>query len=241
MQGFVYPADSTEQLAKELIRLRSEVETKNSEVENRKQEIKARMKTLSLQKTELEASIQREQLRVKQLEQTINKKKSLIVTADFDSSALKKPVDDAIVALKALILTQIPFKMTERLKELDELKNGMDSGQISPYSATARLWSFFEDEFRLTRENGIFRQTIKVEGEEKLADIARIGTVMMFYKTSDGKTGSVKKINNSFEYVPINGKREVEQVLVLFDQLKKQIRTGYFEIPNALCPVGGNK
>ncbi|HPS29619.1 MAG TPA: DUF3450 family protein [bacterium] len=237
----LYPSDSTEQLAKELIRLRSEVEAKNSEVENKKQEMKARMKTISLQKTELEASIQREQLRVKQLEQTLNRKKTSIATADFDSTALKKPVDDAIIALKALIITQIPFKTAERIKELDELKTGMDSGQISPYSAVARLWSFVEDEFRLTRENGIFRQTIKIDGKEKLADVARIGTVMMFYKTSDGAAGSVKKTDSSFEYVPFTGKVQTEQVLILFDQLKKQIRTGYFEIPNALCPVGGNK
>lgn len=237
----VYSADSSGELAKELIRLRSEVEQKNSEVENRKQEMKARAKTLAIQKAELEASIQKEQMRVKQLEQTLSKKKSVVVTADADSSVLKKPVNDAIDSLKALITEQIPFKTSERLKELEDLKNGTESGQISPYSAVARLWSFIEDELRLTRENGIFRQTVTVDGKDVLADVARIGTVMMFYKTSDGKTGFVRKNGKSFEYIPFISKDQTEQVLVLFDQLKKQIRTGYFEIPNALCPAGGGK
>lgn len=237
----VFSADSSGTLAKELIRLRSEVEQKNSEVENKKQEMKARAKTLAIQKAELEASISKEQMRVKQLEQSLSKKRSVVASSDTDSSVLKKPVIDAIVSLRSLIAEQIPFKTSERLKELEDLKNGMESGQISPYSAVARLWSFVEDELRITRENGIFRQTVTVEGKDMLADVARIGTVMMFYKTSDGKTGYVKKNGTSFEYVPYSLKSQTEQVLVLFDQLKKQIRTGYFEIPNALCPVGGAK
>ena len=240
-QSTVFSADSSGQLAKELIRLRSEVEQKNSDVENKKQEIKARAKTLAIQKAELEASISKEQMRVKQLEQTLSKKKAVVANSDTDSSVLKKPVMDAIDSLKALISVQIPFKTPERLKELEELKNGTESGQISPYSAVARLWSFIEDELRITRENGIFRQTVTVEGKDILADVARIGTVMMFYKTSDGKTGYVKKNGKSFDYVPFISKEQTEQVLILFDQLKKQIRTGYFEIPNALCPAGGAK
>ena len=88
----------------------------------------------------------------------------------------------------------------------------------------------------MTRENGIFRQTVEIDGEMRLTDVARLGTIMMFYKTGDNKVGMVQKDGGKWSYVALTDAKAAEQVVALFDGLQKQIRTGYYELPGAAMP-----
>ncbi|MFO7734813.1 MAG: hypothetical protein R6W70_01220, partial [bacterium] len=56
-------------------------------------------------------------------------------------------------------------------------------------------------------------------------------------KTADNKTGFVKRQGDSWEYRVVEERNEKEQIETLFDSMKKQIRAGYFELPNALPPM----
>lgn len=92
-----------------------------------------------------------------------------------------------------------------------------------------------EDEIRLSKENGIYQQTIILDGEKVLVDIAKLGTVFLFFKTKDNQSSMARKLAQGgwkFEMVDNAGDRE--RIRNLFDSLKKQIRQGYFELPNPL-------
>ncbi len=230
-------ADPLTKLAEELIRLRTEVETLNAEVESRKQELKSRLKTLAMQKAETEAAIQKETLRVKQVQVALSRKQVEVAHEAFDQEKLRPVIERAIAGAVAVVEKGVPFKRTERLAELNELKTQVETAAITPFTAIARLWSFYEDEYRMSRENGIFRQAIVVDGQEKLADIARLGTVMMYFRLSDGTAGRVVRNGDRWDYVTEQDKKQRERIALLFDSLKKQIRTGYFELPNVLPPV----
>ncbi len=230
-------ADSLAVLAEELIRLRTEVETKNAEVESRKQELRSRLKTLAMQKAEIEAAIQKETLRIKQAQVALSRKQAEASKESFDQQKLIPVIEKAITGAVAVVEKGVPFKRKERLAELNDLKTQVATGAVSPFTAIARLWSFYEDEYRMTKENGIFRQSIVVNGEEKLADIARLGTVMMYFRLPDSTVGSVVRHGDQWEYRIEEDKKQRERVVLLFDALKKQIRTGYFELPNVLPPL----
>ena len=95
-----------------------------------------------------------------------------------------------------------------------------------------RLWSFYEDELRLTRENALYSQIIPLEGDRVLADVAKLGTVALYFQTRDERVGQAVRNGNNWQFIAIEDRADQQQIEVLFDSLQKQIRTGYFELPN---------
>jgi hypothetical protein len=105
---------------------------------------------------------------------------------------------------------------------------------VSAPRALSRLWTFVEDEFRLTRENGLYQQTIEVDGQEHLADVVRIGSVALFFKTNQGAVGYAVPNANGYQYQAESNAEARKRIASLFDSFRKQIRAGYFELPNAI-------
>lgn len=227
-------ADSVTNLTEELIELRSEVEALHAELDEAKEELKSKMKSLAMQKSELEANIRREETRIKQLDDNINKQRALIAKKSEGSRKLVPMIVEAADLLEKEIKASLPFKKQERLNALEEIKTGVQTSQFTPEKAANKLWAFYEDEIRLTKENGIFRQTITLDGEDRLADVARVGMVAMFFKTSDDAYGYITRKNGDWEYAIAEDSNENEKIAGLFDAFKKQIRTGFFTIPNQL-------
>lgn len=227
-------ADSVTNLTEEMIELRSEVEALHSELDDEKDTLKSKMKSLAMQKSELEANIRREETRIKQLKDGIKKQRELIAENSSGSQKLIPVIVSAVDALTKEVEASLPFKKQDRLNALNEIKNGVQTSLITPERAANKLWAFYEDEIRLTKENGIFRQTIALDGEERLVDVARIGMVAMYFKTSDDGYGYVRHQNSGWVYAVTEEGAERDQIAMLFDAFKKQIRTGFFTIPNQL-------
>jgi hypothetical protein len=64
--------------------------------------------------------------------------------------------------------------------------------------------------------------------------------VMLFFRTRDGRYGMLrgKKDGAGYEPVLLEAKERWRPVARLFDAFKKQIRTGFFVMPNALAGGG---
>jgi hypothetical protein len=221
-------------LAKRLAELRSEVETLSSQVENKKADIDAKLRSVRSQKADLEMQIQREEVRLKQLRQAVQKHQDRIEAQNKTRADLAPAAKEAIGDVRQTVAKSLPFKRKARLSELDKLEKQLDDKLISPQKATARLWQFVEDELRLARENGLYRQIVEVDGDEVLADVARVGMVAIYFKTEDGRVGMAQKSDEGWKWATISGEENTKRVRNLFDSFKKNIRVGYFEIPNAL-------
>lgn len=227
---------NSEDLAVSLMKLRSDVEKLDSAIVEQKEGYKASVKSLQRQKDELLSIVSREDLKIKQLNQEIDKIKKEIKEASKNSEGLKPVITDALDMLVANIKGSLPFKTDQRVKDVVKIKEQLESGLITPQKALSLTWNAYTDSLRMTKENGIFKQTILLNAQERLAEIARIGTMMMFFKTPDNNTlGYVVKDGDSYSYKTVNTKQESDQILALFDAFKKQIRTGYFTIPNAIA------
>jgi hypothetical protein len=228
-------ANTTDNLAESLIKLRSEVETLHTKLDDSKDEYKNQMKSYALTRSDLEASISREELKIKQLQQALIKTQERIKKQSASSAGLKPLLLDALSLVEAQIKKGLPFKMQERLSQIDEIRNQVNNDLIMPEKALSRIWAVYEDNFRMTKENGMFSQNITLDGSERLADVVRLGSVMMYFKTSDSRMGYVKQTTEGDSYVEVVDPAEKEQIAVLFDAMKKQIRTGYFNLPNGLA------
>ncbi len=99
-----------------------------------------------------------------------------------------------------------------------------------------RLWAFIEDELRISRENAIYSQSVSIDGRNVLVDVAKLGSVMMFFRTRDMEYGRAVYTAAGWRFELLTSSKQQEQVALLFDSLRKQIRQGYFELPATLPP-----
>jgi hypothetical protein len=227
-------ADEAGELASELSRLRGEVETLSADLELKKEDRKARLRSLASQKTELEMELQREELRLRQLKELRGKQKERVARNEGRKSALRPAIVDAIDIVRKAVEEGLPFKREERLADLDKLEKQLGDGTLGVPNALARLWSKIEDEFRLGRESGLYKQAIPLGGGEVLADVARLGMVMLYFRTPDDRYGRAVKTGSGWKFELYEGDEDAQHVRVLMDGFKKHIRVGYFELPDAL-------
>jgi len=102
-----------------------------------------------------------------------------------------------------------------------------------------RLWAFIEDEIRISRENAIYSQSVMIDGRNVLVDVAKLGSVMMFFRTRNMEYGRAIYTSKGWRFELLDSNTDKEQVARLFDSLRKQIRQGYFELPASLPPAWG--
>ena len=216
------------------MQLRADVEALDSSIADEKDAYKASMKSLLRQKDDLESVIAREDLKIKQIQQELSKVRKEIKEAGKNSEGLKPLLIDALDMLEANIKNSIPFKTEDRVADVRKIKEQIETDLVTPQKALALTWNAYGDAIRMTKENGIFKQTIQLNGEDRLAEVARVGTMMMFFKTPDETVGYVSKDAKGWYYKEAVSKEEQEQIIALFDAFKKQIRSGYFTLPNAI-------
>jgi hypothetical protein len=231
-----YAQAPVESLAERLIELRGQLDQLQSELDLRREEHKNRMVYLTAQLGDLEGNRDREALRVKQLQEDVDGMRSQIADAGLGSGALTPFVLDQVTALREQVRTGFPFKVAERLAELGEIKTRLESGVVTAQRSVNRLWAFIEDEIRSSRENAIYSQSILLDGRNVLVDIAKLGNAMMFFRTRDLDYGRAVYGANGWRFELLESAAEKEQVALLFDSLRKQIRQGYFELPATLPP-----
>jgi len=224
-------------LAEELVKLRAQVEDLNADLDYKKNDYKSRMAMLANQRAELEGGLKRESLTIKQQQQSIEKNRGLIKELGADSADMKPVLFRSMDAIREYVAESLPFKHNERLAELDKIREQLSSDVIDAEKAANRLWAFVEDEVRLTNVHGIYRQTIELGGLKAISEIANLGMVFMYFEMPDDRYGEVVKYSNDYRYEMITDKEQKEQVVALFDSLRKQIRQGYFELPSASLRV----
>lgn len=224
--------DSLDALAEELVSLRGQVESLNTELNRMQDQHRAEMNSLAAQKGDLEATRRREELRIRQLEQDLEQNRERASEAGVAGEALIPVAYEIIDEMEARVRTGFPFKTEDRMTALEEIRNQIESGAIDPPRAINRLWRLYEDELRITRDNGLYSQVIPLGGDRVLADIAKIGAVAIYFQTRDGRSGFVTRAGDDWNFNIAEARTDREQIAQLFDSLKKQIRTGYFELPN---------
>lgn len=223
--------------AERLAQLRSEVESLQHEVTMEKSDMRARLRTLEDARTQLQLQIKQEELVLQQLALQIEAERALAAQEGEATSILAPAVERGVTALRPVIENGVPYRVVERLEALDQIEVGLRGGTLPPARAANRLWSLYEDELRLTRENAMDRQTIRLDGSEVLVDVARMGMVALFFRAPDGRAGWAERTDGGWTWRLARDRADKRQLDELFDALGKQIRVGWFEVPNAFPGV----
>lgn len=224
-------ADEYQNLASSLAGLRGEVEQLSSSLAEQKGDLRDELRTYGRQKSELSLSLDREKIRLQKIRLQISQRQSEVDAQQEKSKALLPVFQEVAKATKRYIEGSLPFRTRERLAEVATVEEQLAAGLLTPPKAVARIWTVLEDEFRLARESGLYRQTITVEGRDQLADVLRVGMVTLYYRTSDDELGFTAKKGDMWTFQPVTDPEDKKRVENLFDSFKKQIRVGYFELP----------
>ena len=224
-------AEDVSAYAERLAELRAEVADLQESIELEKEDQRGALRSLDAQKAELEAQVRREELRIRQLRDAVAEREALIAD-DLDSASELVPVvKQTLAALRTSVKAGLPYRLNERLTALDELERKLDEGSMRPQRAAAQTWQFVEDELRLTRESAMDRQVVPFEGNDHLAEVARIGMIAMYFRTGEGQVGRAVLRDGQWAYEAFASAADIERVDNVFDALTKQIRQGWFELP----------
>jgi predicted lipase len=231
-------AAENEAMIASIMKLRGEVEGLYTQIDANKESYKSQMKSFAVQIADNESQVNRKETATKVANAEAQKLQEQVMQKGAITSDLKPMLTVAIDNLETVIKNGMPFKTSERVAELQKIKTDLASNSITQEKALSLVWASYDDTLRMTKEIGMFKQLIEVNNEQKMAKVAKIGTAMMFFMTPDEEIGYVKNDGGAYSFVLAEDETSKEQIVALFDALQKQIRTGYFSLPNALIVAG---
>ena len=231
-------ASTNEKLVNSIINLRGDVENLYTSIKENKQRYNATMKSLSMQVTDSQAQINRKTTSMKLAQHELEKIKQKIKQTSSGDTQIKPLVIDALALLESSINEGIPFMVKERVADLKKIKSDLEENLITNEKALSLAWASYDDTIRVTKEIGLFKQQINFKGQDVQVRIAKLGSVAMFFSTPSNEVGFVVNNAGEYEYKHITNPEDIKKIVALFDALQKQIRTGYFELPNALVLQG---
>ena len=231
-------ASNDEEMVNSIMKLRGDVEALYTKIDENKVAYKTQMKSLALQNADNDAQINRKATSIKLADLELQKIKVKIENRSTNNLELKPLIKELVINLNTSITNGIPFKIQERIASLAKIEKNLEENLITGERALALLWASYDDNIRLTKEIGLFKQTININSKNILAEVAKVGSVLLYFKTPNQEVGYIKKEGSTYQTVAVNGKEEVKNINNLFDALTKQIRTGFFTLPNALVLQG---
>ena len=225
-------------VAEELVRIRQEIETLHSKINDKKATFRDQMRAYANQKTDLNVKISRANLNIKSLQRDLQK---LVQSKQKNRQAYEQiapVIQKTVNFLDKSLQKSIPFKRKQRLQELHEIQQRLDGGLITPNKAANQLWAFVEDELMMGRSSGLYRDSMEIDGEEKLVKVLRIGKIAMFYQMQNHANqevyGMVVQRQGDWKQFPLDQGEQRQQLQKLFDFYNKNIRNGLFELPDFL-------
>ncbi len=218
--------------ASELARLRREVETLSTEIAASREDTRARIKTIEAQTMEVEVQLRREELRLTQVRGEVDASRAELARSSTRGETLTPALLESIQRIRAAVDASLPFHLPERQNELARIRDQLSAGLISPEGATARLWAFTEDELRLTRENGLDRQVVPLDGKEVLADVARLGMAALYFRTDGGVYGTAVRSGEGWTWRVLTRREDQKAVESFFNKVSHGVRSGDFTLPD---------
>lgn len=224
-------SESSLQLSEQLIALRAEVDQLQTQLDTDRQEHKATMASLATQAGDLENQANRQKVLLSQLKDKLKKTQTLSAQTITDSETLEPLLQDVISQIVQSIKSGLPFKKEQRIAAIKEISQQIAEKKLDTYRATSRISSIIEDELRLTHDNGIYSQTIPLNGDNLLVDVAKIGMYTLYFRTKDQQYGMAINNAGNWQFALVENTQSKQEIMTLFTSLEKQIRQGFFTLP----------
>ncbi|MFW5878785.1 MAG: DUF3450 family protein [Myxococcota bacterium] len=214
-----------------LAALRAEVDELDAKLQRIRMDARSERLSLETQRGDLEVLLRAEQVRRDTLLRLRARLRSEEREADAWAEALRSPALEAARELRGQVAASLPFQHEARLDAVDAVIADLERPDADPVLATSKLWQLTEDELRLTGECGLHEQVVVVDGERRLAEVARIGMAVLYFMLEDGRVGWARSGSDGPVYEVFSDPERIEGVETLYEALRKQLRQGRFRLP----------
>ena len=126
--------------------------------------------------------------------------------------------EQTVTMSRSWIDRSLHHRMTERTERLNQIVDSVRAGVVSPLGGIARVWSLLHDEHQLCTDYGLDRQSLVVEGQPMLVDVARLGMVALYIRLPDGRAGYLRP-GDGDQVTMLTDRRATDAVLDLFQVL----------------------
>lgn len=226
------------ELAANLVRLRGEVEQLNAELALARDEQRAALQSMLARKAELEGQLGRQELATREARTELAQIREKAQAMDASAGSLDSVVNMGLQGLARAIRSMLPFKRDDRLAEIERIRTEMAQGTLPSARAVNRVWALFEDELRATRDIAIHSQTIELGDGPVLAEVAKLGNMQLYFATRDGRFGQAVQQGKTWKFIVAEREADRKNIASLFDALRKQLRQGWFELPQLAASSG---
>lgn len=218
-------------LGKRLAELRSEVDEFEGKLEKIRMETRSERLSLETQRGDLQVLLRTEQVRRDTLHKLRSKLRAEQAEVESWADELRAPGLQAATELCRTIAASLPFQLEARSQTCDQIVADLKRPDIDPVLSVSKLWQLTEDELRLTGETGLHKQAVSLAGERQLAEVARLGMAVLYFRLADGRIGWAKKDADGYSFELFSDKGREKAVADLYEALRKQIRQGLFSLP----------
>lgn len=234
-------AENPNVLATRLSTLRGDVESLSQELGEKQADYRSQLQGYARQEADLSLEARRGTTTLAKLRLALETKRKANESKAQAAKVLDPVFESGLEALSGYISNGLPFKRNARLKSLTELRAKRVGQDITAVQAMNRLWALTEDELRMQRESVVHRQEILVDGQSVLADVLRVGMVMMFFRIKNRGVGYASKTDQGWSYETTEEPESISQIEKAFEQFSKQVRVGTFTLPNRIESMGAVK
>ncbi len=222
-------------LGKTLSALRAEVDGLSADVEAARAEAREGRLAAARRRTQLEGDLESARLLAAQLEEKRTQLSDKSAARATAADAAKAPVRRVLARLRASVSGGIPYRTRERLARIDDVDRALDAE--GPAHAVEALEQVLSAEIDLSRSTERARAPIVVESKRMVADVIRLGTAAMLFRTKAGLSGAAHRLpNGDVEWRPFAAPDDRARADVLFAAFRSATREGVVLVPRPALP-----
>lgn len=211
-------------LMKKIVDLRAELESMSRETDSIYKEKQGELDLWTSKRTELQANLQKETLRQLHLTEKNTRLAERVKLSDKADPKGKTLLLSWLEEARLWVHHSLPFRQTQRLETLAELKGRTERGLESLEALSAELWQFYETEMKLAADN-----------EYRLLDgmeVARVGFFALYTRDALGTIKKAKRTNGTtWDLMAIDDATERASTEKLIDNLKAKKDSGLYTLP----------
>lgn len=215
--------------------LRADVEGLAADVDTARAEAKEEQLALARRRAALDNDVETARLTRVELVATASALEASTLEQRTAADDIARPLRTSLAAIRGTIERSAPFQQRARLARIDDVGRVLDAE--GPVRALEALGPVIAEEAKLARTTQRAKQSITVDGETMMADVIRLGTVAVLFRTPTGSVGSARRLNGAVTWQVLASDEDRALVRELFDLHRAQAPARVVRIPFAVLEV----
>jgi hypothetical protein len=212
----------------EMLKTRQEVEVLAQEVQAVQKSFQSQMDVYIQEDQELEAKLLQEKLKTIQIQKTSEflLKQNQQKTIKSESNTL--PFERFVINYQNYLNKLLPAEKAQSTEKIEKIVFELKSNKLTYEQALLQTWFLLENDLRSSQEVSFLLTQIDFQGKQTPVEMIKLGRNLAYIRTTDKQYAL---INEQRPIDLITSSTDQKNIEVLFTQIKKDQKTGIFELP----------